>query len=108
MFVDYLLTKIQQDAYEEQLEINDNAMLDFDVQDELLSKYLGCENEIDYIYYTGLSGKDTDKYSLDEFMNEMKESIPNTPEWPIMVALSGAGVVWKNKDSVLDIDKIVS
>lgn len=95
MSVDYLLTKFQQDSYEEQLEINENSRLPNNVEIELIAKFLCREDSIDYIFYDGKNGSNS-KYSLFEFMEEMKTIVPMPPLWPIMVALSGAGVVWKS------------
>lgn len=95
MSVDYLLTKFQQDSYEEQLEINENSHLPNDVEADLIAKFLYREDSIDYIVYDGKNGPNS-KYTLFEFMEEMKTLISNPPLWPIMIALSGAGVVWKS------------
>lgn len=98
MSIDYLLTKSQQDAYDEQLEYDENAIFPLSVQMDLISKFIDREDDIEYIYYTGGTDSTISKYSLQDFMNEMQRLIPDLPTWPIMVALSGAGVVWKSKE----------
>lgn len=95
--VDYLLTESQQEAYEEMLELDENAELPQEVQVELAMRFFHRINDIDYIKYTGYSrqGDAVDKYSLDEFIMEMKNIGIENDLWPVMVAMSGAGVVWK-------------
>jgi predicted MPP superfamily phosphohydrolase len=65
------------------------------ISDQLNEKFLGKEDEIDYIYYTGINCNTNYKHNLDEFI-EIVEKLNFEGTWPYLIASTGAGIVWKS------------
>lgn len=66
------------------------------VIDYVNKMYLGREDEIDYIYYTGVYCNPNFKHSLDEFI-EIARGFNFEGTWPCLILLTGALVAWKKQ-----------
>ena len=69
---------------------------------KLNDKYLQRENDIEYIYYTGLHCNSNNKHTLDQFL-KIGEKFGFHGSWPCIVVFTGAGVVWKNGNEIYNL-----
>lgn len=69
--INYLLTKEEQDTYDEMIDLDINTVLPKEIQIRLLEKYENKENDIEFIYYTGIGSNGNKLFILEEF-NKIK------------------------------------
>lgn len=93
---DYLLNPGEFFAYERNLEVTDQ--IPRRVLERVNNVYERRENDIEYIFYTGMYCKDNFKHSIDEIYDISCSLEIESYSWCECVIKMGASVVWKNRD----------
>lgn len=98
--IDYLLSEEILDEIEEEEDIPEHVV------EELNEKYMKKRNDVAYIFYTGKLCSSDNKHSINQFI-KIASKLNFHGTWPYLVAIMGAGVVWKETHKIpLLIDKI--
>ena len=103
LILDGLISNYESLKMQELVDIPGSQWLTNEQQHNLDIKYRQCDNDVAYIYYTGECCNHDYKHTIlefclmsEKFLLDYGQFMPQILTWPVLVAVMGACVVWKD------------